>query len=160
MRNRGNEKGRTIALWHRARASEPIPFAVLTWHTARTGPFYVFAVGTRNNLNALLRRQLEAALLAVMLTASKHREAPVAPEWQDTLRWATVHFLHAPHGDRKEYAATAIRGETTGIRKAPAAAGSACSYERDLARGAELRYSRMGQIGSMHAVHSSLYRRK
>jgi hypothetical protein len=109
MRNRGNEKGRAIALWHRALGSEPTPFAVLTWHTEGAGPFYVFAVGTRNNLNAPLRRQLEAALLAVLLTASKHREAPVAPEWQDTLRWATVHFLHAPHGDRKEYATAAIR---------------------------------------------------
>jgi hypothetical protein len=109
MRNRGDEKGRAIALWHRARGSEPTPFAVLTWHTEGTGPFYVFAVGTRNNLNAPLRRLLEAALLGVMLTASKHRDAPVAPEWQDTLRWATVHFLHAPHGDRKEYATAAIR---------------------------------------------------
>jgi hypothetical protein len=109
MRNRGDEKGRAIALWHRVRGSEPTPFAVLTWHTEGTGPLYVFSLGTRNNLNAPLRRQLEAALLAAMLTASKHREAPVAPEWQDTLRWATVHFLHAPHGDRKEYATVAIR---------------------------------------------------
>jgi hypothetical protein len=69
----------------------------------------VFAVGTRNNLNAPFRWKLEAALLAVMVTASKHLEAPVALEWQDTLRWATVHFLHAPHGDRKGYATAAIR---------------------------------------------------
>jgi hypothetical protein len=38
MRNGGDEKGRAIALWHRARRSEPTPFAVLTWHTEGTGP--------------------------------------------------------------------------------------------------------------------------
>jgi hypothetical protein len=127
MRNGGDEKGRAIALWHRARESEPTPFAVLTWHTEGTGPFYVFAVGSRNNLNAPFRRQLETALLGVMLTASKQREAPVAPEWQDTLRWATVHFRHAPHGDRKEYAkATITRAKGLGFEKhkpPPAAPG-------------------------------------
>lgn len=108
MRNGGDKKGRALALWHRTSGSEQTPFAVLAWHTEGTGPFYLFTVGTRNNLNAPLRRQLEAALVGAMLLASKHPDVPVAPEWQDTLRWATAHFLHAPHGDRKEYAKAAI----------------------------------------------------
>lgn len=121
LRNGGDEKGRAIALWHRPRGGEQTPFAVLTWHAEGKGPFYLFDVGSRNNLNAPLRRNLEAALVGVMLTAAKHPRAPVAPEWQSTLRWATAHFLHAPHGDRRTYAhAALVRARRLGFeRQAP-----------------------------------------
>jgi hypothetical protein len=108
MRNRGDAKGRAIAIWHRARGEEPTPLAVLTWHTEGAGPFYVMDVGARMNLNAPFRHALEAILLDVMVDASKQPDAPVAPEWQQTLRWATVHFLHAPHTDRRKYAEAGI----------------------------------------------------
>lgn len=108
LRNGGDEKGRAIAIWHRARHAEPTPFAILSWHTEGSGPFYLFDVAARLNLNAPFRRRLEAVLLAVMLEASRHPDAPVAEEWQERLRWATVHFLHAPHTERKEFARAAI----------------------------------------------------
>ncbi len=108
MRNGGDAKGRAIGLWHRARNAPPTVFGVMTWHVEGTGPFYVFSVGTRNNLNRPLRRQLEGALLAVLLEAAQRPEAPVDEAWRSTLRWATAHFLHAPHTDRTDFARTAI----------------------------------------------------
>lgn len=109
VRNGGDEKGRAIAIWHRAQNQEPTPFAVLTWHTEGSGPFYLFDLGSRMNLGAPLRRELEAVLLDVMLQASKHPNAPVADEWRDRLRWATVHFLRAPHRVRRTYAQEGIK---------------------------------------------------
>jgi hypothetical protein len=109
LKNGGDEKGRVIAIWHRARHSEATPFAVLTWHTEGRGPFYLFDVGGRMNLNAPFRRRLEALLLEVMLEAARHPEAPVPDEWQAHLRWTTVHFLRAPNRRKKEFALAGIK---------------------------------------------------
>lgn len=109
MRNGGDEKGRAVAIWQESKTREPAALAVASWHREEKGPFYLLDVGARMDLGKTTRRQLEATLLAIMLTASRQPGAGIAAEWQSTLRWATVHFSHAPHTERRQYLEEAIR---------------------------------------------------
>lgn len=109
MRNGGDGKGRAVAIWQESKTKEPAALAVLSWHREEKGPFYLLDVGARMDLGKQTRRQLEATLLAIMLAASRQPDAGVAAEWQTTLRWATVHFAHAPHAVRRQYLEAAIR---------------------------------------------------
>jgi hypothetical protein len=138
IKRSGDTKGRAVAVWHQARRQPATPLAVMTWHREPNGPFYVLDLGARIDQPKPVRRDLEAALLNVLLEASRQPDAKVAPEWQRVLRWATVHFLRAPRPDGKEYAKAALlRAKKLGFEKyepppeAPAALAKTWLGERD-----------------------------
>ena len=117
-KNGGDLKGRAIALWFRPQVGAPSPFAVLTWHVEGTGPFYVFSVGSRNDLGHPLRMNLERTLMGVLLEAATRPAAPVASQWQSTLRWSLGHFDHAPHPVKGTYAKSMLkRAKQHGFQK-------------------------------------------
>jgi hypothetical protein len=103
LRNGGDEKGRVLAIWQELRGRPPVPVAALAWHAHESGPLYVLDAGCADAVTASVGRFLTVLLHDALLEAAAHRNSPVAPEWQRTLRWSQVALSHAPHRRRQQY---------------------------------------------------------
>lgn len=103
LRNSGDEKGRVLAIWQELPGAEPVPLATVAWHAHGTGPLYVFDLGHSDALEIDIGQQLTAILLDALLQAAAHRNAPIAPEWRNRLRWSQVALAHAPHRERVRF---------------------------------------------------------